>query len=142
MNKQMKVANVMSSNLITLHPKDKLTKAKKLFRQHRIHHILVCVMDEIRGIISYGDILFLEGMVTTSFDRFLRTKKSEHTPVEDIMTANPYRIQVDATLTEALDMMLDHHINALPVLEDEKTVGIITTRDILTTLNQILKSNE
>lgn len=139
MNNQTTVKEIMSTKLITLHPKDNLKRAKEIFHEYHIHHIPICVMNDIRGILSLGDILYLEGMVLDSFDQFLKDKKSISTPVEDVMTSNPYCTTSDASLSAAIDIMLDKRINALPVVDDEKLVGLITTRDILKSLNSILK---
>lgn len=139
MNKQTTVKEVMSTKLITLHPKDKLQRAKDIFREYNIHHIPICVMNDIRGILSLGDILYLEGMVLNSFDQFLKDKKSQRTPVEDVMTSNPYCTTSATTLQSAIQIMLDKRVNALPVVDDDELVGLITTHDILEKFNETLK---
>lgn len=133
------VDTIMSKNLITLHPKEKLKRAKEIFEEYKIHHIPVEVMGKIRGIISLGDILFLEGMVTTSFDKFLKKKKYEVATVDDIMTSNPICIQDTAMLSEALDVMIIERINAIPVRKEDKLVGLITSYDILKYLKSEIK---
>ena len=139
MKEDMKVLDVMSIRLITLHPKDNLQRAKELFAEYNIHHIPICVMNEIRGIISLGDILYLEGMILNSFDQFLQDKNSQTTLVEDVMTKNPYRITPDALLSAAIDTMLEKRVNALPVVVNNQLVGLITTHDILKAFKEILK---
>lgn len=50
--------------------------------------------------------------------------------VSDIMTPDPITVGPDSTLQEALDLMVRNEIRELPVLEDERVVGIITDRDL------------
>jgi len=139
MNKNTKISEIMSTNLITLHPKDNLKRAKEIFKEYHIHHIPICVMNDIRGILSLGDILYLEGMVLDSFDQFLKDKKSISTPVEDVMTRNPYCIASTENIGAAIEIMLTKRVNALPVVDNDNLVGLITTRDILSTLHENLK---
>ncbi len=138
MAKNLTVQDIMSSRLITLHPKDNIARAKQIFKEYNIHHIPICVMNKVRGIISLGDILYLEGMVLDNFDQFLQDKKSQTTTVEDVMTRNPYHTTLDAQLTSAISTMLDKRVNALPVISGEEIVGLITTHDILRAFNKEL----
>lgn len=125
------VNEIMSSQLITLHPKEKLQRAKEVFNQYDIHHILIDVMGELKGIISQGDLLFLEGVVTTGFDRFLQQKRFDSATVDEIMTPSPITCKHDQSIAEVLDLMLEYRINALPVIKDDKLCGIVTTRDLM-----------
>jgi len=135
------VSEIMSTKVKTLHPKDKIQSAKDIFDQYDIHHIPVAVMGELRGIISLGDLLFLEGMTNNSFDEFLRTKKYEMATVDEIMTPRPYSVDRETLLSEVIDMMLDKRINCLPVKDNGELVGIITNYDLIkflgTQLNKI-----
>lgn len=125
------IREIMSKKLKTLHPKEKLKMAKAYFDTYEIHHIPVQVMDEIRGIISLGDILYLEGLVTNSFDEFIKNKKLETMDIEEVMTKRPYCIEADLKVSDALDVILEKRINALPVVDNGKLVGIITSRDLM-----------
>jgi len=49
----------------------------------------------------------------------------------DIMTPEPVTIRPDATVTEAARLMVDNHIGALPVVEGNKLVGLVTEGDLI-----------
>ena len=140
MNNNITIESIMSRNLITLHPKDKLVSAKAIFQEYDIHHIPVHVMGDVRGILSLGDILFLEGFTNNTFDEFLKNKKLHLTTVDEVMTKRPYCADVDDLLSEVLEVMTDKRVNALPVKENEELVGIITTFDILNYLKKALNN--
>lgn len=130
-NPNVKVSEIMSKKLITLHPKDKLVRAKEVFDEYLIHHIPIEVMGEVRGIISQGDILYLEGIVNNSFDEFLKSQKYSITTIDEVMTRRPHCVESDIRIDEAIDIMLNYNVNCLPVTEEGNLVGIITHRDIL-----------
>ena len=140
MNANITVDNIISRKLKTLHPKDKLIRAKEIFDQFDIHHIPVHVMGDVRGIVSLGDILFLEGFTTNSFDEFLKNKKFELTTIDEIMTARPYCANTDDLISEVLEVMIEKRVNALPVKENDELVGIVTTFDILNYFKKVLKN--
>lgn len=131
MDLDISITEIMSTKLITLHPKDRLTRAKEVFDQYDIHHIPIAVMGELRGMVSLGDLLFLESVVTNSFDEFIQTKKMELSTIDSIMTTRPISITIGATLSDALDKMLSNRINALPIIDDDQLVGLVTSHDMM-----------
>lgn len=50
--------------------------------------------------------------------------------IESVMTAAPLSIDIEATLRQAQDLMIDHEIRHLPVTEEGVLVGVVTDRDI------------
>ena len=135
MTKEMTVSDIMSKRLISLHPKDKLKRAKEIFKEYQIHHIPVVVMNKIVGILSQGDILYLESVVNNSFDRFIQEKRFELQTVEEVMTSPPICCQMHADVKDVLNVMLEKRINAVPILDGEELVGLVTSRDFLKILS-------
>lgn len=140
MKKDVCIKDVMSKKLVTLHPKDKLKRAKDIFKQYDIHHIPVVVMNNIVGIISQGDILYVESVVTHSFDRFIQDKKFELETVDEVMTPNPICTSGDTTVSEVLNIMLDKGINAVPIVENDELIGLVTSQDFLKILDNIFEN--
>jgi CBS domain-containing protein len=56
------------------------------------------------------------------------------TSVRNAMTENPRSIDASASVVEAARLMREEHIGSLPITDDEKLVGMITDRDITTTV--------
>lgn len=130
------VAEVMSTKMQTLHPKDTLSTARQLFDDYDIHHLPVHVMGEVKGIISLGDLLFLQGLPQHSFDKFLKEKIFSTTTVDEVMTARPYTVDADEQLSAALHIMIGKRVNALPVKSDGELVGLLTSYDLLKYLQE------
>lgn len=55
-----------------------------------------------------------------------------------VMTPFPYSIDMDASLTQAMDMMQKHKIRHLPVMEQGSLVSVLTDRDIKMALDPSL----
>lgn len=51
--------------------------------------------------------------------------------VRDIMSTEPVTVEPHASVTEAAHLMVERHIGALPVLEDEALIGIVTEGDLI-----------
>ena len=51
--------------------------------------------------------------------------------VSDVMTPNPRTVQLSDTIEDAARIMRDEDTGAVPVIEDDRVVGMITDRDIV-----------
>lgn len=61
----------------------------------------------------------------------LKEKNSRELRVQDIMTSNPVCVSPDQSIEACMEIMNERHIRHLPVLEDQKLVGMITIRDAI-----------
>jgi acetoin utilization protein AcuB len=90
------------------------------------------VMDKERlvGIITMEDLRRAEPPTGMGLDLVKITDVLSKMTVRQVMTKDPMTIAPDASLMDAAQTMLEHRISALPVIEDEQLVGIITESDI------------
>lgn len=132
---EQQVANVMSKNIVTLHPKELIERAIDIFESYDIHHIPIVVLDNLVGIISQGDVLYFQGeeqkIDTIKSYNLGHSDITIHSTVEEIMTPKPFTVDSTQSINDAILMLLEHRVNALPVLQDGKLCGIITSFDIL-----------
>ena len=133
--KDSKVEEIMSKNIISLNPKEPISRAIKIFEEHEIHHIPIVIMDKVVGIISQGDVLNFTGKHNRldQVKTFVlgHSEVDTNTSVEEIMASRPITISPDATIKEAVEQLIQYRVNALPVVENSELKGIITTHDIL-----------
>lgn len=61
----------------------------------------------------------------------LKGKTSRELRVQDIMTSNPVTVTPGHSIEECMEIMNSRHIRHLPVLENQKLVGMITIRDAI-----------
>jgi CBS domain-containing protein len=69
----------------------------------------------------------------------LKGKSSKGTPVYELMSTNVFYITPDRTIEDCMALMSAKHIRHLPVLENDKLVGIVTIRDVV---KQIISDQE
>ena len=135
MNLLSPVSELMTTDLITVNPEDKLSVVNAIFENHRIHHVPVVRFRKIIGIISKTDFLhFLKGMGNTNHkDPFNHGRLLKNT-ASDIMTEGIAKLEPTDRIDVALDVFKINLFHALPVVENDELVGIITTHDIITAL--------
>lgn len=133
------VTTIMQRKMVCLHPKDKLARAKEIFAKYQIHHIPIAVGDTLVGILSLGDILFGEHLKSEKYNEFLHNANFNLGIVDELMTEKVQTIASDQNIENAIRMLTKYNINALPVLENEKLVGLVTTFDILNSMINVTK---
>ena len=132
MKHRVPVSTIMTKNLICLNPSDDLTKAETLFKKHHIRHIPVVNGSHIEGMLSYNDLLRISFVDAVDDDaQNVDTTVYNMFTLEQVMTRLVITITPETTVREAAEILANHEFHALPVCEDEKPVGIVTTTDIL-----------
>ena len=114
------VREVMSKNLITVHPGATVAEAATVMGEHHVGSALVCEGDSLTGIFTERDI------VRALAEHFDAAGQS----VSDWMTRKPVSIEPDASVQQALDRMLSGGFRHLPVLEEGRLVGLVSMRDL------------
>ena len=127
-----RVEDLMSRDVVTLHRNDKLSVADDLMKQERIRHLAILDESEkLCGIISQRD-LFRGALVRAlGFGSHAENRMLERLAIKEAMTEDPLTVAPDATLEEAAQTMIDRKIGALPILQDDKLVGILTEGDFV-----------
>jgi acetoin utilization protein AcuB len=131
-DKIMSLSKVMSTNLITLNMDDDLEKAKAIFDQHKIHHILVLSDKELVGVITDRDIYKHLSPTIGTRNETPRDHSSLQKKLHLVMNRNLITASEDNTLNEAVLLFHDNHISCLPIVNNTmEPLGIISWRDIL-----------
>lgn len=130
-----RVSEIMTTDLITIHPKEPMTEVDRIFRENGIHHIPVVDEDySIVGMISKSDYLrTLHGLTLFKVSKAesYNAAMLRSLLVEEVMTKQLAQIRPDAQISLAADMLLENLFHALPVVENKKLVGILTSFDLL-----------
>jgi acetoin utilization protein AcuB len=130
------VSDWMTPNPITIDPKTTLPEAHKLMKECHIRRLPVVDHGKVVGILTLGDIREASPSDATSLSIFELNYILAKLTVEKIMTRDPIGIAPSATIREASQLLLEHKIGSLPVVESDKLVGIITESDIFRVLVQ------
>jgi len=139
----MKVADVMTSDVITVQPRTSLKEVAAILADRRISGVPVVDEDgKIVGVVSEADILFKErgpserkGILAVFTDPIYGAGgqlKLEARTAAEAMTAPAQTIAPWRPLSAAAAQMLDRAVNRLPVVDNEgRLVGIVTRADLV-----------
>ena len=116
-----RVRDWMSRNPVAVSPELSVEQVIRLMRAHGIRHVLVMDDERLVGIVSNRD---LRRLVVGEGSPF-----SPRLPAGRIMTENPVTVSPEAPLIEAAREMLERKIGALPVVEGDRLIGILTKSD-------------
>ncbi len=143
----LKVADVMAKQVLTVLPDASLIDAVRLLLKHRISAVPVVTQEgKLCGLLSEGDLLRREEIGTDTrrprWMNFLLDPtavandfvRAHSRKVSDVMTHDVVWISDAAPLTDAIEAMEKCHIKRLPVLRNERLVGILTRADVLNAL--------
>lgn len=129
----MKVSEIMTRAAVTDLPNDTVAEAAKKMWEQQTGSLLVVEGDEqLAGIITERDVL---KAAATGVDLGAVT-------VGEVMGREPITVHPGATLREAAKTMTDNWIRHLPVVDEGKLVGVISTRDLAAVLAGALNEPE
>lgn len=118
----MTVRQLMSPNIVYLTPEDTAARAARIFERHNFGMLPVCTKDgRLRGVVTDRDIT----LRCVAFGN-----PPEETPLRDIMTRGIITVSPDEAVEIAAKLMSDEKIRRLPVVENGKTVGILSLSDL------------
>ncbi len=124
----MKIKEMMSKNLFSVEPNENLSAALSKMRKNNIHQLLVMDGKNILGMVE------LKKVVTKNVD-ITKTK------VEKLITPTS-SISQDATIEEGAKLLLDSGLRAVPVMQKEEIVGVISETDLIKIVNSKKRANE
>lgn len=131
--KSTPVKDIMATDLITVQVDKTMSDVNKLFETHQLHHVPVLKGDKLVGIISLHDHLRISyGFVMGSEEaEEINENVYNYLTIEQVMTENPISITPDDTVETAANHFRQNMFHALPVVEGEKLVGLVSSLDIM-----------
>lgn len=138
MEKKVFVSEIMSKNLITLNVDAKLADAQKIFEEYSIRHLPITHNKTIVGMLSYSDILKVSYPDVSRDEKEVDTFVYDMFTIEQVMTKNLYMVPSNSTIKEVALILADKGFHALPLVDDDELVGIVTTTDLINYLVELL----
>lgn len=124
------VKDWMNANVLTIKGSSTLPDAYWLMMENGIRHLPVLENGKLVGIVTLEDLRRMDSVKVAGLDVIHISNILSRLPIRRIMTENPKTISPDASLIDAARIMLNNKISALPVVENDQLVGIITEGDI------------
>lgn len=113
---------IEGQELVTAPGSATVAEAARLMREKQVGAVLVVQEGKLAGIFTERDALFR--VVAQSRD-------VQTTPVSEVMTRNPQTVSPNRSFTDALHIMHEGGFRHVPVVEDDRPVGMISCRDAL-----------
>lgn len=116
----MQVQDVMTQATVTESPEDSLRSAAEVMWRQQTGSLLITENGQLVGIITERDVL---RAVALGAD-------PDRSSVDEVMTTQPFTVPPDMPLQEAAREMAVRWIRHLPVVADERLLGVVSMRDI------------
>ncbi|TCL76526.1 acetoin utilization protein AcuB [Hydrogenispora ethanolica] len=126
----MFVKDRMTASPVTTTETTPILEAGEIFRKNNFARLPVVRDGKLVGIITQEDILKVSPSAATTLSVWELNYVLSKLQVKDAMTKNPFAIRPEATLEEAALLMREKEVGALPVVDGDRLVGIITESDI------------
>ncbi|MBN2109973.1 MAG: CBS domain-containing protein [Methanosarcinaceae archaeon] len=154
----MKVKDVMNPDVIVCGPEDTIGDVARLLKQNNISGLPVVEDDRVVGVVSEGDLLKLlevpdhKGLWLPSPFEVIEVPIRElinwedtkrmlddvgSKSVEEIMKKKVHTVSPEDSIEKASELITRYKINRLPVVENNKLVGIVTRGDIIRGLGKL-----
>ena len=116
-----KLLDQKGHEVYSVSPDTTVYDALKLMAEKEIGALVVVENEKMVGILSERD--YARKII-------LKGKSSKETTVSEIMTSEVIHTSPDKKVRKCLSLMTKHHFRHIPVLEDERLVGILSIEDI------------
>ncbi|HPF98321.1 MAG: CBS domain-containing protein [Flavobacteriaceae bacterium] len=126
------ISVIMTKHVITLKLTDDLETAELKFKKNKIRHIPVVSGNQIKGMLSYTDLLRISfADAVDEHEEYVDAVVYNMFTIEQVMTKNVVSIPATTTIKEAAEILAHKEFHALPVIEGDKLIGIVTTTDLI-----------
>jgi CBS domain-containing protein len=122
----MIASDIMTSPVFVVSPSENIAHARNLMLKHKLSRLPVVKEQGLIGILTKKDI----GYRLRHTEPVWRRRPIDLVPVELLMTPNPFSVKPDEVVRGIASLMITYDISGLPVIQDDKIVGIVTKSDL------------
>lgn len=142
----MKVSDIMTKDVLVVAPETPVFKVAEMLYKNGYTGVPVVQGDKVVGIVTEADLVMQNTKLHMPsyiqlLDSFLYLESPKHieeelhkilgTRAEAIMTHQVVTIEPEATIEDLATLITDHHINPVPVVKNEKLLGIVSRADLV-----------
>lgn len=122
------ISAIMTKNVVCVSPDQKIVDVKHIYEKQKFHHhIPVTENDKLVGMVSLIDFMYKIKGAGLNDDNAVYNDLT----VKDIMTTNPHSSAPDVSIEDIANELAKGNYRAIPIVEDKKVVGIVSTADII-----------
>lgn len=134
------LSEIMNHQVITLDVYEDIEMAEKLMKKNHIRHLPITKNGKLDGMLSLTDLQRISFTSSLSdLDQNIDSGIYDMFTIEQIMTHHPFTVNIHDGMAKTLLIFSEKEFHALPVVDGDKVVGIITTTDVVKYLLKICK---
>ena len=137
MKRNEPISKIMSTDVQTINTTQKVSDARKIMADGGFHHLPVVSGKKLVGLITASDILGISVEGVGSDQRSMDAYIDHQFSVEGVMKKDLRTIGEGGTIRQAADLLADGDLHALPVIDGENLVGIVTSTDLIRYLRDL-----
>ena len=130
MKKRTPVSQIMSGDVVTVNKTQTFKEVNELINNRSIHHVPVVSGKEVIGMLSSTDLQKIS-FVNTIEGGGITTAMWDVVSIEQVMSKNVETAQKDDTIYDVAKILSTNDFHALPVMDKDEIVGIVTSTDLL-----------
>lgn len=128
----LKVSDLMTPKVFSLRENDSLQTARSIMALGRIRHIPIVDKNEaFVGLLTHRDLLSVTISKLADVEDHVQDEIDASIPIREIMRHDVTTVPEDIDLRDAAELLLKHKYGCLPVVRQERLVGILTEADFL-----------
>jgi len=135
-NSRKQIREIMKKNILTVSSDDRVIHARRIMVDENIARLPVVDKGRLVGMVSDNEIAFAFAEVKRSFSTGHQKHRLDELQVGNIMKAPALWAQPNITGAQAASIMLKKNVGALPVIENDKIIGIVSRTDLLNTISR------
>ncbi|RED50166.1 CBS domain-containing protein [Seonamhaeicola aphaedonensis] len=126
------ISMIMTERVITLNKTDSLEKAEYLFKHHNIRHIPVVDGEVVVGMLSYTDLMRLSfADITNEDEGDTDALVYSMFTINQVMKKKVVCVSPSNSIKEVAEILATKEFHALPVVDNNRLIGIVTTTDLI-----------
>ena len=128
----LKVKDIMTDTLYTLHPTASIFDAHQLMAKYKIHHLpVIDDSNNLVGLLSQRDLLRASVSVFADVNKEERNEIEAGIPIKSVMSTDLVVAEQETPLEEIAQHLLNEGHGCLPVVGDDGIQGIVTEADFV-----------
>jgi acetoin utilization protein AcuB len=130
----MRISDWMKGSVRVVGPRDSIRRARSLLGQYRINQLPVVDDGRLVGIVAERDLRAASPDVDDLVDALPEREgvpTPDRIPIETVMTREVVVLRPEDTVEEAARLMRTRRIAAIPIVDGERIVGVLTRGDVI-----------
>ena len=129
-----KIETVVTKKLLIVAPDDRVIHARRIMIDENIARLPVVKQGKLVGMISDNEIAFALAKLKRSIPLGRQKHRLDELLVEEVMKSPVIWSDLHITVLDAAKIMMKKNIGSLPILDNDKLVGIVTRTDLIKTI--------